>query len=159
MKKNKWWDNIFADPADGLIMPEHLSEERKIEIMKIIAREVVKRQMTLPTIIFLESVKPLNYIGSQAMVFFNPLIQIVFPTKMYGELQLMFEKRENMEKLIQVIEAEDERFNQELKEEKKRDKEKKSNGQGISKNRNRFASWFKRRKNEAKRTDNNDSCD
>lgn len=167
MKKNKWWDNIFADPADGLIMPDQLTEIEKQDLMKKISTEIVKRQLTLPVIIFLESIRPLSYIGSQAMVFFNPLVQIVFPTKMYGQLQLFFEDRENMEKLIQAIEAEDERFNQELKEEKIRDKEKKAKliGRGHSKNqghltfRNRLASWFKRRKNEAKRTDNNDSCD
>ncbi|KQC13048.1 MAG: hypothetical protein APR63_01430 [Desulfuromonas sp. SDB] len=143
---SKWWDNIFADPAEGLVDAEELNGQEEIELMDKIAHQVVKRELTVPAIMFLESVKPLNFIGSQAMVFFNPLVQIVFPSKIYGQMQLFFEKRENVEKLIQHIEKADSEYvdqNKKLNSDKpKPDKTKK-----------KTFFWWKRRSDEAKGTD------
>ena len=61
--------------------------------------------MTVPAIMFLESVKPLNYIGSQALVFFEPIVQTVFNLKDYDTFRMALEKRETLEILIQKIEA------------------------------------------------------
>ena len=49
-------------PEDGLTLEEE-------ELLRKVAQKVVDRRMTVPAIIFLESVKPLSYIGSQVMVF------------------------------------------------------------------------------------------
>jgi hypothetical protein len=63
--------------------------------------------MSVPAIIFLESVKPLNYIGSQALVFFEPLVQTLFNFKDYDTFRRAMERRENVEVLLQKIEAAD----------------------------------------------------
>jgi len=147
MNTKKWWQNIFADPSEGLFEEDELSEKDKKELMKKIADQVVKRQLTVPTIMFLESIKPLSFIGSQAMIFFNPIAQIVYPTEIYGRLQMMFEDRANVELLIQTIEKEDANFSKKLKEE--RDKEKNSD----KRNQNKIFGWWKRRSDEAKETD------
>ncbi|MBD3402142.1 hypothetical protein GF420_04550 [candidate division GN15 bacterium] len=83
-----------------------LPEEQE-EILEKVAHQVVKRGMTVPAIVFLESIKPLNYIGSQAMVFFEPIIQTVFNWRDYDTLRLALERRESIELMIQKIEAED----------------------------------------------------
>ncbi len=151
MNTNKWWQNIFANPTEGLIEEDELTEEDKKKLMKKIADEVVKRQLTVPAIMFLESIKPLSFIGSQAMIFFNPLAQIVYPTEIYGRLQMMFEDRANVELLIQTIEEEDASFTKKLKEE--RDKEKNLDKRKHKK----IFGWWKRRSDEAKGTDQDNS--
>lgn len=87
-------------PQDG---PAALTEH-EAEIMRRIAAKVVEWKMTVPAILFLESVKPLNYIGAQAMIFFEPFIQTIFDFKDYDTFRLMMEKRENTERLLLKIE-------------------------------------------------------
>ena len=65
----------IPDP-DNINIPE---EENAV--LEKLATKVVDRGMTIPAILFLESVKPLNYISSQAMVFFEPMVQSVFNFK------------------------------------------------------------------------------
>jgi hypothetical protein len=79
-------------------------EQAEGEIMQRLAAKVVEWKMTVPAILFLESVKPLNYIGAQAMVFFEPIVQTIFNLKDYDTFRLMMEKRENVEKLLLKIE-------------------------------------------------------
>ncbi len=81
-----------------------LPEEERAVIDKL-ARKVVEWQMTAPAIIFLESMKPLNFIGSQTMVFFEPIVQSVFAFKDYETVRVALEKRETIEILLQRIES------------------------------------------------------
>lgn len=87
-------------PQDPLTPAEHAALEKLTDL-------VVKRGMTVPAIIFLESVKPLNYIGSQAMVFFEPMIQTVFNFRDYDTVRTALEKRPSLEIMIRKIEAAD----------------------------------------------------
>jgi hypothetical protein len=77
------------------------------EVLEKVARKVVQWQMAVPAIMFLESVKPLNFIGAQAMVFFEPIIQSIFSIKDYNTFRVALERRENIENLLQKIEAQD----------------------------------------------------
>jgi len=74
------------------------------EILIKIARKVVHWRMSVPAILFLESVKPLNYVGSQMMAFFEPFVQTLFNWKDYEEFRRMMEDRQTIERLIQKIE-------------------------------------------------------
>ncbi len=74
------------------------------EILLKIAQKVVHWKMAVPAILFLESMKPLNYIGSQMMAFFEPFVQTLFSWKDYDELRRMMEERETVERLLQKIE-------------------------------------------------------
>ncbi|MCP4566929.1 MAG: hypothetical protein GY841_05045 [FCB group bacterium] len=73
-------------------------------VLEKLAKRVVAWRMTVPAILFLESVKPLNYIGSQTMVFFEPMIQSIFSIKDYDTFRQALERRENIENLLQKIE-------------------------------------------------------
>ncbi len=79
-------------------------EER---VLNKLAERVVRWKMTVPAIVFLESVKPLNYIGSQTLVFFEPMVQAVFNFAEYDSFRRAMERRENVERLMQKIEAAD----------------------------------------------------
>src|SRR5208282_1314253 len=70
-----------------------------------IASEVVSRDLESIAIMFLETVKPLSYIGSQlSMVFVGPFLSV------FGNVGIdyikFFEKKENVERLLKRIEEE-----------------------------------------------------
>ncbi len=81
--------------------------EEEMAVLEKVAHKVVDKGMTVPAILFLESVKPLNYIGSQALVFFEPIIQTIFNFRDYDTFRCALEKRESIEIMIQQIEAYD----------------------------------------------------
>lgn len=74
------------------------------EILTKIAQKVVSWKMSVPAILFLESVKPLNYVGSQMMAFFEPFVQAIVSWKDYDEVRNMMEERGTVERLLQRIE-------------------------------------------------------
>ena len=82
---------------------EKLNTEEK-ELIDKLANEIVKRRLDTVAITFLESVKYLNFISSQTMVFFKPIVDAIFPTQMYDKIQQILEKRGSIEQLIQSIE-------------------------------------------------------
>lgn len=67
----------------------------------------VRHRMTVPAIFFLESVKPLSFVGSQALHFFEPMVRAFFNVQDYERFALMMERRENLEALLVKIEARD----------------------------------------------------
>ena len=76
-------------------------------ILDKLANKAVERGMAMPAILFLESVKPLNFIASQTMVFFEPIIQTIFNFKDYNTLRTALERRESIEILLLKIEKYD----------------------------------------------------
>ena len=67
----------------------------------------VRHRMTVPAIFFHESVKPLSFVGSQAMHFFEPFVHAFLPVRDYERFALMMERRENLETLLIKIEGKD----------------------------------------------------
>jgi len=78
--------------------------ERRNEIITGIARRTVALRLTPVAIVMLEASKPLSFVGSQLMVFFQPIITALFPFQMYDEVAALLEDRTNVEALIQAIE-------------------------------------------------------
>ncbi|MCJ7508428.1 MAG: hypothetical protein MUO85_06815 [candidate division Zixibacteria bacterium] len=105
---------------------KNLTPEQE-ELLHKVAQKVVRWKMSVPAILFLESVKPLNYLGSQMMVFFEPFVQTVFTWKDYDQYRIIMEERENVEKLLQKIEELDAIEKEKEKEAKKKIKEKRKN--------------------------------
>lgn len=79
-------------------------EREDDELLDSLVKHIVALRMETPAIFFLESVKPMNFVGSQAMVFFRPLVTAFFSAATYDRLSAMLEKRETLEILIQKIE-------------------------------------------------------
>ncbi|MFP4497312.1 MAG: hypothetical protein ACLFQV_03805, partial [Vulcanimicrobiota bacterium] len=52
----------------------------------------------------LESMKPLTFVGSQAMIFFDPIVRVFAGFNGYAKLQKILEDREKVEQLISAIE-------------------------------------------------------
>ncbi len=79
------------------------------ELFGKIARKIVERDMTVPAIMFLEMAKPLSFIGSQALVFLNPVVSLVVSSQEYYRFVRLMDERENVEKLAVAIEEENAR--------------------------------------------------
>jgi hypothetical protein len=102
-------------------LPEHR------EIMDRFAARIVDWRMTAPAILFLESAKPLSFLGNQALVFFQPIVQSVFNFKTYDEFIEILEDRENLEYLLlKIEEVESERRKSEREEREQRREERRA---------------------------------
>jgi hypothetical protein len=81
-----------------------ITPERKTELFEKLARKIVDLRVTPIAIITLESAKPLSFVGSQLMVFFQPIFSSVFPFRQYEEFAALLEERSNLEEFIRLIE-------------------------------------------------------
>lgn len=102
-----------------------LTPQQEEELIEKLAQFIVKRKMETPAILFLETLKPLSFVGSTlTMIYVAPFLDI------YGmninQYTMLFQKRENVERLLQRIEALIEESDRLKKEkEKKKGKERK----------------------------------
>jgi len=86
---------------------EEISEEEEDRIIEKAAELIHKHKMEVPAIMLLESSKPVAYIGGELgrayLAPFLPLLEQDFGIP-GNKLISIFEKRENIEKLIRSIE-------------------------------------------------------
>ena len=111
----------MKDRTEERPLPEHK------EVMDRFARKILDWRMTAPAILFLESAKPLSFLGNQALVFFQPMVQAIFNFKTYDEVVEILEDRDNLEYLLSELERlEAERTKAEREERKRRREEKRA---------------------------------
>ena len=82
-----------------------ISVERRNELFDKMARKIVELRLTPVAVVMLESSKPISYLGSQLMVFLQPIVTAVFPFQTYDEVTALLEDRANVELFIRRIEA------------------------------------------------------
>ena len=85
--------------------PPSTPSEEEAKLIERIAEAVVRRQMTVPAILFLESSKPLTFLGSQALHFFAPMVRAFLDRPEYSAAATLFEDRDKVERLLRRIEA------------------------------------------------------
>lgn len=78
--------------------------EEETALLNKVADAVVKRRLTAPALMFLESVRPLNFLGSQVMVFFQPIVSLAISIKEMEMLAQILERRRSIPFLIEIIE-------------------------------------------------------
>ncbi|MCH2380405.1 MAG: hypothetical protein MK228_02660 [Nitrososphaerales archaeon] len=69
-----------------------------------IAKKIIELKLVTPAIFFFEMVKPLNFIGSQTMVFFGPIVSAFVKTDGYYRAAELFESNVSVEFLISELE-------------------------------------------------------
>ncbi len=105
-----------------------LSEE-ELALFDRIAKEIAERQLTVPALMLLEGFKPLNWIGSQFMLFLEPITVYIFNLKQTQTLRRALQKREAMEELARRIEEADLKYGPKKKKKIKKIKKRSSDGQ------------------------------
>ncbi len=84
---------------------EHDADEA---LLQGIAARIVRMGLAVPAVFFLESSKPLSFIGSQALVFLEPFVKAFLNLKSYDRFTALMEDRQSIERLIQKIELSEE---------------------------------------------------
>lgn len=79
-------------------------EERAL--LDHLADGIARRRLTSAALFFLESMKPVGFLGSQAMVFLRPIVAVVWSDPVrWDQLQRILEKRGSIELLLRRLEA------------------------------------------------------
>jgi hypothetical protein len=74
-------------------------------LLERVADAVVRRGMAAPATVFLESIGPMNFLGSQALQFMAPLLDLAFSAKEVTEVARLLERRDSLSRLITLIET------------------------------------------------------
>jgi hypothetical protein len=91
--------HAFAlEPEGQPLSPEDMA------LLERVAATVVERGMATPAILFLESVGPMNFLGSQALHFFAPILEVVFPQRDVERVAHLLERRDTLSRLTALIE-------------------------------------------------------
>lgn len=90
--------------AFALDSPDFEPTDAQKEVVDRVCREIVRRGMATPALIFLEMFRPLNYIGSQVMHFFRPIVAIVLDGEGYRHMSEFLEHRQSVDYLRDRIE-------------------------------------------------------
>ena len=91
--------HAFAVEPDG----QPLSAE-DLALLERVADAVVAREMAVPAVVFLESVGPMNFLGSQALHFFTPILEVVLSRPDLERVALLLERRDMLPRLTALIE-------------------------------------------------------
>ncbi|HJT22721.1 MAG TPA: hypothetical protein VJ746_19770 [Nitrospira sp.] len=74
-------------------------------LLERMADVIVKRGMAAPATVFLESMGPTNFLGSQALHFMTPIIDCAFDAAQVEQAARLLERRDTIPRLIAIIEA------------------------------------------------------
>jgi hypothetical protein len=99
-----------------------VTAEDEVMIRKV-AERLVRMRMSVPAIFFLESSKPLAFVGGQLLIFLEPFVQTLFNFAQYQRFAALMEDRENWERLIRKLEDLEAEVTEKDKREKKAKKE------------------------------------
>jgi hypothetical protein len=76
-----------------------------VQLMERMAEAIVDRGMAAPATVFLESMGPMNFLGSQALHFLAPIIECAVEAKDVEQVARLLERRDTIMRLIAIIEA------------------------------------------------------
>ena len=74
-------------------------------LLERVADAVVKRGMAAPATVFLESLGPMNFLGSQALYFLTPIVEWAFQAKEVEQVARLLERRDTISRLIAIIDT------------------------------------------------------
>jgi len=79
-----------------------LSAERREQLIGELAARIARWGLITPAILFLEVNKPFSFIGSQALLLFQPLLSPLLGNR-FVEYAQLFEDRASVERLLQRL--------------------------------------------------------
>ncbi len=87
--------------------PYERSEEQRDELVEQVAREIQLRGLTAPAVHFLEASRPYRPLGSNAMLFFDPVLRSLFGGELVSASAILADDA-GIEQLIERLEELDE---------------------------------------------------
>jgi hypothetical protein len=100
-----WWERLCQEfrYAFALPPPEHALAPADIALLDKLASLVVARGMADPALLFLASVGPLNFLGSQVLYGLKPFLELISDAKEVERLAHVLERRDSIDQFIQLI--------------------------------------------------------
>jgi len=95
-----WLKDAFYIESSGPAIP---TEDERAVVDRICS-VVVARGLITPALLFLESVRPLNYVSAQTLHFFAPFISALGETHSFNEFAHFLERRGAIDYLCQRLE-------------------------------------------------------
>lgn len=74
-------------------------------LLERVADAIVTRGMATPATLFLESMGPLNFLGSQALHVLTPIVEFALSTTELTQMARLLERRDSIHRLMTLIEA------------------------------------------------------
>jgi hypothetical protein len=84
--------------------------EDQRRVVDRLCERIVHRRLTHPALLYLEVARPLNYIGAQAMHFFQPIVSAIFDVEDYERFAKFLENRGAVDYLIAQLEHFEEEY-------------------------------------------------
>ncbi|RLG52027.1 MAG: hypothetical protein DRO00_06310 [Thermoproteota archaeon] len=105
------------------MIPRELSSEEEEELIEKISTTIVKSGFGTVALLYLESYKPLSFVGGQIALFYlSPILPLLGKWGQTGtDLVMLISKKENVDKIINRI--------KELMQEEEKKKEKEKRGE------------------------------
>ena len=75
-------------------------DEKTSAVIDKVCREVIRREMVVPAHMLLEMSRPLNYLGSQALHFFQPFGSVLVDPGAWARFATFLEQRGSVEYLV-----------------------------------------------------------
>ena len=95
-----WLKQAFAVDPPGPAEPT----DAQRQVVERLCREVVRRHLTTPALLFLEMSRPLNNVGAHLLHFFSPLLSVFTDTTHVREFARFLERRGSIDYFCRRIE-------------------------------------------------------
>jgi hypothetical protein len=82
----------------------HPLSAEDLALLERVAEAVVRRGMAVPATVFLDSLGPMSFLGGQALHFFTPILELVFPHHDVERIACLLERRDTLSRLGVLIE-------------------------------------------------------
>ncbi len=101
------WDKFRAELSHAFSVKSgaEVFTVEDLALLERVAEAVVRRGMTAPATVFLESLGPMNYLGSQALYFLTPIVEWAFNASEVERVARLLERRDTVSRLIAIIDT------------------------------------------------------
>jgi hypothetical protein len=93
-----WLKHAFA------VEREFSPTAEELALAERLVREIVRRELTLPALAFLEMSRPLNSLGAHALHFFTPVLSVLFDSRQCTQLAEFLDRRGSVDWLCNRLE-------------------------------------------------------
>ncbi|MBM4133102.1 MAG: hypothetical protein FJ245_04965 [Nitrospira sp.] len=91
--------------AFALGSPDKPLTAEETALLEKVAKTIVRRKMSGPALLFLESAGPMNFLGSQALHFLAPILDLACDAREVELAAHLLERRDAISRLIAMIDA------------------------------------------------------
>lgn len=104
-KRVSVWEKLHRALSHAFAVPAYsaplTAEERAL--LEHVAQRLAQRRLEAPAVLFLESVGPLNFIGSQVLHGLRPFLELVCDPTELERLAVLLERRDSVEQLTVLL--------------------------------------------------------